>query len=88
MRGARLPSSFRCPIFVSGTGSGRSFVLARRSHSEGSTAAGSPPAGRRRPGSLTWLPAALLGAGLLVGVALWAKWGFAIAFEAIRAYCF
>jgi hypothetical protein len=36
----------------------------------------------------TWLPAALLGAGLLLGIALWAKWGFAIAFEAIRTYCF
>ena len=31
---------------------------------------------------------ALLGAGLILGVALWAKWGFAIAFEAIRTYCF
>ena len=35
-----------------------------------------------------WLPAALLGAGVLLGLALWAKWGFAIAFEAIRTYCF
>jgi hypothetical protein len=42
----------------------------------------------RRPATSTWLPAALLGAGLLLGVALWAKWGFAIAFEAIRTYCF
>jgi hypothetical protein len=35
-----------------------------------------------------WLPLALLGAGALLGIALWAKWGFAIAFEAIRTYCF
>jgi hypothetical protein len=34
------------------------------------------------------VPIALLGAGLIIGVALWAKWGFAIAFEAVRAYCF
>jgi hypothetical protein len=34
------------------------------------------------------LPVALLGAGLFLGVVLWAKWGFAIAFEAIRTYCF
>jgi hypothetical protein len=34
------------------------------------------------------LPAALLGAGVIFGVALWAKWGFAIAFEAIRTYCY
>jgi hypothetical protein len=34
------------------------------------------------------VPAALLGAGLLLGIALWAKWGFAIAFDAIRTYCF
>ena len=26
--------------------------------------------------------------GLIIGVALWARWGFAIAFEAIRTYCF
>jgi hypothetical protein len=42
----------------------------------------------RRPAISAWVPAALLGAGVLVGVALWAKWGFAIAFEAIRTYCF
>jgi hypothetical protein len=43
---------------------------------------------RRRSTASAWLPAALLGAGLLLGIALWAKWGFAIAFEAIRTYCF
>jgi hypothetical protein len=43
---------------------------------------------RARPTVYVWLPLALLGVGVLLGVALWAKWGFAIAFEAIRAYCF
>lgn len=53
------------------------------------SAAGARDEGRkRRPAASTWLPAALLGAGLLLGIALWAKWGFAIAFEAIRTYCF
>jgi hypothetical protein len=42
----------------------------------------------QRPAAATWLPVALVGAGLILGVALWAKWGFAIAFEAIRTYCF
>jgi hypothetical protein len=42
----------------------------------------------QQPSPAAWLPVALLGAGLIVGVALWAKWGFAIAFEAIRTYCF
>jgi hypothetical protein len=45
-------------------------------------------ADRPRPAAYAWVPLALLGAGVLLGVALWAKWGFAIAFEAIRAYCF
>lgn len=35
-----------------------------------------------------WLPPVLIGAGLVLGVALWARWGFVIAFEAIRSYCF
>ena len=35
-----------------------------------------------------WLPAAPIGAGALLGLALWARWGFAIAFDAIRTYCF
>jgi hypothetical protein len=42
---------------------------------------------QRRP-AFAWLPAALLGAGIVLGLVLWSKWGFAIAFEAIRAYCF
>jgi hypothetical protein len=43
---------------------------------------------RKRAAAYAWVPLTLLGAGVLLGVALWAKWGFAIAFEAIRAYCF
>ena len=42
----------------------------------------------QRPAVFAWLPATLLGAGLVLGMALWSKWGFAIAFEAIRTYCF
>jgi hypothetical protein len=46
-------------------------------------------AGRRqRPAIAAWLPVVLLGAGALLGLALWVKWGFAIAFEAIRTCCF
>ena len=53
-----------------------------------STLAGSVKGCRRQLATSAWLPAALLGAGLALGVALWAKWGFAIAFDAIRSYCF
>jgi hypothetical protein len=53
-----------------------------------STRAARQPRGRNRPAAYAWAPLALLGAGVLLGVGLWAKWGFAIAFEAIRAYCF
>ena len=53
-----------------------------------SSAANAHQGGRQRPAAFAWLPAALLGAGVLLGVALWAKWGFAVAFEAIRTYCF
>jgi hypothetical protein len=53
-----------------------------------STPAGTRDRRRERPAAYAFLPAALLGAGLLLGVALWAKWGFAIAFDAIRTYCF
>jgi hypothetical protein len=63
----------------------RSFVLSRRSASAGSATDGTRG---QRLAVFGWLPVALLGAGLLLGVALWAKWGFAIAFEAIRTYCF
>lgn len=31
---------------------------------------------------------AILGAGALAGLVLWAKWGFAIAFDALVTYCF
>jgi len=44
--------------------------------------------GRSPPSVLVWLPALVLGAGLALGLLLWGKWGFAIAFEAIRTYCF
>ncbi len=43
---------------------------------------------RARPRLLIWLPALVLGAGLALGVALWARWGLLIAFETVRAYCF
>jgi hypothetical protein len=43
---------------------------------------------RRAPGALFWLPALVLAAGLGAGVVLWDRWGLAVAFEAIRAYCF
>jgi hypothetical protein len=52
------------------------------------SSAGSARDRRQWPASVTWLPVALLGAGLILGIVLWAKWGFAIAFEAIRTYCF
>jgi hypothetical protein len=60
-------------------------VLARRSVLAGSATDGTR---RQRLATFGWLPVAVLGVGLLLGVALWAKWGFAIAFEAIRVYCF
>lgn len=44
--------------------------------------------GRTGHAAFGWLPVVLLGAGLLLGVGLWAKWGVLIAFEAIRSYCF
>jgi hypothetical protein len=52
------------------------------------TAAASEPAPTRRLGPLAWLPLVVIGAGLAFGLALWAKWGFLIAFETVRAYCF
>jgi hypothetical protein len=39
-------------------------------------------------GALLWLPVLVLAAGLAAGVVLWDRWGLAVAFEAIRAYCF
>ena len=35
-----------------------------------------------------WLPLAVLGLGLALGVVLWAKWGFLIAFDALMSFCF
>jgi hypothetical protein len=43
---------------------------------------------RKSSAAFGWLPATLIGAGGLLGLALWAKWGFAVAFDAIRTYCF
>jgi hypothetical protein len=74
-----------------GTLFGRSLVLAPRPTSGDSTSgadARDDARPKRRPAISAWAPAALLGAGILVGMALWAKWGFAVAFEAIRTYCF
>ena len=71
-------------IFVAEAVVGNSAVPAAHSTSAGSTTRRR----RERPASAAWLPVALLGVGLIVGVALWAKWGFAIAFEAVRTYCF
>ncbi len=54
--------------------------------------AGAAPApaapGHGRMGVLGWLPLLVIGAGLAAGLVLWAKWGFLIAFETIRSYCF
>lgn len=63
----------------------RSFVLSRRSASAASATDGTR---WQRLATFGWLPVALLGAGIFLGLVLWSKWGFAIAFEAIRAYCF
>lgn len=47
------------------------------------------PSDRAEPRpAFAWITAALLGAGLALGLVLWSKWGFAIALEAIRTYCF
>jgi hypothetical protein len=43
---------------------------------------------RGRMGVLGWLPLLVIGAGLAAGLVLWAKWGFLIAFETLRSYCF
>ena len=50
--------------------------------------ASAPAPGRGRLGPLGWLPLLVIGAGLAAGLVLWAKWGFLIAFETIRSYCF
>ena len=52
------------------------------------TAPPAPDTERSQPNALFWLPALVLGAGLAISLLLWGKWGFAIAFEAIRTYCF
>ncbi len=66
-------------------------MLALRSTSGGSIPVSDARDEARRarwPATSAWLPVALLGAGLALGLALWSKWGFAVAFEAIRTYCF
>jgi hypothetical protein len=45
----------------------------------------SAPARRMSP--FAWVPLLVIGAGLAFGLVLWAKWGFLIAFETVRAYC-
>jgi len=44
--------------------------------------------GRAAWSLLVWPPLLVIGAGLALGIGLWAKWGFLIAFETVRAYCF
>lgn len=46
--------------------------------------AGSPGAFR----VWTWVPALVLAVGLLLGVALWDRWGLVIALERVVQYCF
>lgn len=50
----------------------------------------SDPAGpiRDRGRLLGWLPLVVISVGLVFGLVLWAKWGFLVAFETIRSYCF
>jgi hypothetical protein len=78
-----LPKPALRAIFVAGSTFGSGEVPLAPSTST------DPPETRSKwPAAYAWAPAALLGAGVLLGVALWAKWGFAVAFDAIRAYCF
>lgn len=44
--------------------------------------------GATRLGGVELAATVVLGAGALAGLVLWAKWGFAIAFDAIIKYCF
>jgi hypothetical protein len=44
--------------------------------------------GQARLTPWTWLPLTVLGLGLALGVVLWAKWGFLIAFDALMTFCF
>ncbi|HEX5080064.1 MAG TPA: hypothetical protein VFV80_13010 [Geminicoccaceae bacterium] len=46
------------------------------------------PRGYRMPGGLRLALLALFSVGGAVGLWLWGKWGFLIAFDAIRTYCF
>jgi hypothetical protein len=80
-----LPKPRRAAILVPAAMFRSSPVPAIHSSSEAPTTDGRR---RERPVAFAWLPAALLGVGLVLGLGLWSKWGFAIAFEAIRSYCF
>ena len=51
-------------------------------------AASEPAPARGGPSLLVWLPLLVIGAGLALGLGLWARWGFLVAFETLRAYCF
>lgn len=42
----------------------------------------------RRIGGVEMAAMAVLGAGALGGLVLWAKWGFMVAFDAVITYCF
>jgi carbon starvation protein CstA len=49
--------------------------------------AASEPAPARRVSPFAWLPLLVIGADPAFGPVLWAKWGFLIAFETVRAGC-
>lgn len=47
-------------------------------------------AGEEPPGHMGWhlCAALILAAGTLAGVVLWSRWGFLVALEAVRGFCF
>jgi hypothetical protein len=78
-----LPKPAPRAILLAGSTSANSSVALTQS-----TSAETREPRLRSSAAVSWLPVALIGAGALLGLALWAKWGFAIAFDAIRTYCF